>query len=177
MKKLIIILALFALAGTCLAQSGMPALDLGSQELGLRGLVDFETQNGTYVNASVSYGYFWIDDLEFGGFIGFQDDNQYQEWNLGGFAEYNFRLDSPVVPYLGAALSYTDTDLTLGATKAGTGAAVGSFNVGIKYFLVENIALDTDFVFRIATDDIFPEKDKITDTDILWRLGLRFYFF
>lgn len=173
MKKLIIILALVVLAGT---SYGNTALNQDSQELGLSGLVDFDTQNGTLIDARISYGYFWIDDLEFGGFIGFRDDNQYREWELGGFAEYNFRLQSPVTPYLGAALSYADSELTVGANKVGTGAAVGSFNFGIKYFLVENVALATDFVFRIATDDVFPEKEEMSDTDILWRLGLRFYF-
>ena len=172
MKKLIIILALVALAGTCHAG----ALDMDSQELGVKGLVDFDTLYGTYVDLEVKYGYFWIDDLEFGGVVGFSDDNQLTMWKLGGFAEYNFRIESPVIPYLGAALSFSDSEVTIGANKEGTGAVVGDFGVGVKYFLVENVALDTDFVFSIASDDIFPEKDKITDTDLKWRLGLRFYF-
>jgi hypothetical protein len=172
MKKLIIILALATLAGTSYAG----ALDLGSQELGVSGLLDFDTLDGTYVDVQVKYGYFWIDDLEFGGVISFRDDNRLQEWKLGGFAEYNFRIDSPVTPYIGAALTYGDSDITIGAIKEGTGAIVGDFNAGIKYFLVENVALDTDFVFSIASDDIFPEKDKVSDTDWKWRLGLRFYF-
>lgn len=173
MKRLILILALVAFAGSSYATT---ALDMDSQELGLKGLVDFDTANGTLVDLEVKYGYFWIDDLEFGALAGFRDDNMYQEWKIGGFSEFNFRLESPVVPYIGAALTFVDSEVTIGAEKLGTSAVAGDFSLGLKYFLVENVAIDTDFVMSIASDDVYPEKEAMSDTDMRWRIGLRFYF-
>ena len=173
MRKFITFAAVTALAGSVFAAN----IDQDTKEIGVAGGVDFDTAFGTEIDLTLKGGYFWIDYLAFGGLIGVFDNDAVKAWELGAFAEYNFVLEAPVIPYIGAALSYGTTEVEIAnQAKMDESAAIGSFNVGIKYFITDDVALDTDFVFRIASSEVFPEDDKISDTDIQWRIGLRFFW-
>jgi hypothetical protein len=174
MRKIITFAAVTALAGSVFAAN----IDQDTKEIGIVGGVDFDTAFGTEIDLTLKGGYFWIDYLEFGGLIGLFDNDAVKAYELGAFAEYNFVLETPVIPYIGAALSYGSTEVQIGDTapKLDESAAIGSFNVGIKYFITDDVALDTDFIFRIASSDVFPEDNEVTDTDIQWRIGLRFFW-
>ena len=174
MRKFITFIAVTALAGSVFAAN----IDQDTREIGLVGGVDFDTAFGTEVDLTLKGGYFWIDYLEFGGLIGIYNNDAVSAYELGAFAEYNFVLDAPVIPYIGVALSYGSTELQLinTAPKKDETAAIGSFNFGIKYFITEDVALDSDIIFRIASSEVFPEDNKISDIDVQWRIGLRFFW-
>jgi len=173
MRKFITFIAVTALAGSVFAAN----IDQDTKEIGIVGGVDFDTAFGTEVDLALKGGYFWIDYLEFGGLIGISDNDVVSAYELGAFAEYNFVLEAPVIPYIGVALSYGSTEMQLKNTpKKDASAAIGSFNIGIKYFITEDVALDSDIIFRIASSEVFPEDNTSSDIDVQWRIGLRFFW-
>ena len=109
MRKFITFIAVTALAGSVFAAN----IDQDTKEIGIVGGVDFDTAFGTEVDLTLKGGYFWIDYLEFGGLIGISDNDVVSAYELGAFAEYNFVLEAPVIPYIGVALSYGSTEMQL----------------------------------------------------------------
>lgn len=153
----------------------------GTQELGVDGLVDFSTANGTLIRADLSYGYFIYDYTELIGSLGFQDSDDYTLWSLGFGSQYNFDLASVLVPYCGAGLklaSYETSSMSRGSTVEDDGIAfVFGLEGGIKYFITDNMALSGALVFEIATEDLYSEDDGFENTDARLDLGLRYFFF
>ena len=170
MGRFVTFVAITALSGSVFAAN----INQDTKEMGVSGMVDFDGTFGTEIDLSLKGGYFWIDYLEFGGEIGIVDNDAVKAWNAGVFSEYSFMLEWPGIPYIGAALSFGAAEVE--AIKQDETAAIGSFNTGIKYFVTDNVALDTDLVFSIASAEVFPEKDRAEDTDMRWRIGLRFFW-
>ena len=153
------------------------AMDEGTKELGVSGVVDFDTAADTYVALAVSYGEFLMDGVLVGGGAGFADDDISTRWTLGGFAEYNVLNDSQVIPYVRGFLSYSGTEVDIGLPeKLDDDALVLGIAPGAKYMLRENLAIDLAFVFEWASQDIYLENDGIADTNARVDIGLRFFF-
>jgi hypothetical protein len=173
MAVLVLVLVL-CVASSALAQDQM--LQRGTKELALSGAFDFEHQGDPTLDFNVRYGYFLQNRLEVGGFaeIAGDFDNVFR-YGLGGFGEYHFApIMASTVPYVGAdvALAFVDTDL--GEDNA---ALVFTPRVGLKWFLREYIAIDTNFFVALATDDLYQnDQDDLDPYDIGLRLGLRFFF-
>jgi hypothetical protein len=163
----------------CIASSVMaqePMLNRGTKELGLSGAFDFEDQGDPTIDLNVRYGYFLQNRFEVGGFAEMAGDfDNVLRYGIGGFAELNFApLMYSTVPYVGAdlALSFVDTDL-------GEDNAALEFRprVGLKWFVREYVAIDTNFFVALATDDLYQnDQDDLDPYDIGINLGLRIYF-
>jgi hypothetical protein len=162
------------MASNALAQDQM--LRRGTRELALSGAFDFEHQGDPTLDLNLRYGYFLQNRLEVGGFVELAGDfDNVFRYGLGGFGEYHFApIMASTVPYAGAdlALAFVDTDL--GEDNA---AVVFSPRVGLKWFLREHIAIDTNFFVALATDDLYQnDRDDLDAYDIGLRLGLRVFF-
>jgi hypothetical protein len=173
-------MAVFALiVGLCMGSSAMaqdPMLQRGTKELALSGAFDFEHEGDPAIDLNVRYGYFIQDRFEVGGFAELAGDfNDVFRYGLGGFAELHFApMMTSTVPYLGAdlALAFVDTDL--GEDNA---ALLFRPRAGLKWFLRDYVAIDTNFFVTLATDDLFQNnRDDLDPYDIGIRLGLRVYF-
>jgi hypothetical protein len=179
MKKVFIILIISLLAGTSMAQR----LAVGTQEVKLSGTIDFKTAAGTLIDLDVFYGVFVMDYLEVGGVLGVIDDDARTIWRIGAASEYNIDLGSPLVPYVGLGIYLSkyeiqvkNSDLIIATEDEKEEAFLASGEVGCKYFLTDNVALSTAFVFEWATKDIYPDDNKMTDTDYHIDFGLRAFF-
>jgi hypothetical protein len=170
---LALVMALY-MASSALAQDQM--LRRGTKELALSGAFDFENQGDPTIDLNLRYGFFIQNRLEVGGFaeVAGDFDNVFR-YGLGGFGEYHFApIMVSTVPYVGAdvALAFVDTDL--GEDNA---ALVFTPRVGLKWFLREFIAIDTNFFVALATDDLYEnDQDDLDAYDIGMNLGLRFFF-
>lgn len=173
-------MAVFALiAVLCVASSAVaqgPMLQRGTKELGLSGALDFENRGDTTLDLNARYGYFLQNAFEVGGFVELSGDfDEVFRYGLGGFAEWHFSTAmANVVPYLGTdlALAFVDTDL--GEDNA---ALIFRPRAGLKWFLRDYIAIDTNFFVALATDDLYQnDEDDLDSYDIGLNLGLRVYF-
>lgn len=148
-----------------------------SQEAGISAFLDFDTPNKTELRFTGQYGYFVLDYLEVGPRVKIFDNEVYTAWRLGGFCEYNIDTGTPWVPFVGAGLDLAGVDVaTGGGGEDNVGLALG-FTGGAKYFFTEQVALSSALNFEFATDDLYPSRDEVEDTDWNIEVGLRFFFF
>ena len=171
-----------ALAG-CLfvpAALGEALLTQGSNEIGLSGQLDTSGVAGTEIDLQCKYAYFFWDRISLGVRGSFGDNDWWSYFGLGTTAEYNFRLPEDYQPligtdmvplFLGAAIDYRHVNL-----DDGQDALVFGLEAGTKLFLTDSTAIVLSMIGELGTDDIYYDKDEPTDKNLLFQLGLRFYF-
>ncbi len=155
--------------------AGAQAIQYGTREFGVSGMIDPSTAAGVDINLDASYGYFPYDDVEVLFVGGLLHNDFISTIDLGIRGEYHWLIPaSPAVPYagVGAKVAYSDVDIsddqsfTFGMDLDG----------GVKYFINDTVALTTRLVLDWATDDIFINDDDVEAYDIRLEMGLRFYF-
>jgi hypothetical protein len=181
MKKYLAFLSVAAMAGFALsatAQEGSSvALQEGTRELALSGNYDPDAIDDFDLSIEVGYGQFIVDNLELGAKVGYQGTDHTDLMRLLGFAEYNFPMDAPVVPYVRASGGWIGSEIEndLGDdTSNDTAAAAGA--AGLKYFITDTVAAAGEVEYTKATDDVFVDEDaEAQDDNVEFNLSLRFY--
>lgn len=153
-----------------------PMVQMGVKELGLSGNIDLEgPSGGVDANVSASYGYFIRDLLQVGGFFNYARllDGDFQSYSLGAFLEQHFPLYPEVLAYAGldGGIQFTEVDF-----DDDEAALFATGKVGIKWFLRDYVAIDTNLFLRLAEDDIFVNDEDLDNYDIGINLGLRVFF-
>ena len=180
MKKLLcmcVITVGLGWAGSTMAQG--PLLQRGTKELGLSGTFDIQRESRAVLDLSGRFGYFPRQDLEIGGFAEVATNfNEFSRYGLGGFAELHVPdlaiLQGQAIPYVGADLGLEFVDTSLGEDNA---ALIFRPRVGLKWFIRDYFAIDTNLFVAVATDDLFPNRKNHLDSyDVGLQLGLRIYF-
>jgi hypothetical protein len=157
-----------------------PFLRKGTRELTLSGMFDFEQRGNAALDLEGAYGFFLRDYLEVGGFAelagNFDDVFRY---GLGAFAEYHlpelsFMKAPRTVPYIGANLGLAFVDSDIGEDNA---ALIFKPRFGVKWFIRDFFAIDTNLYFAMATDDIYlNDEDDLDAYDVGMQIGIRVYF-
>jgi len=164
-------------AGSTMAQG--PLLQRGTKELGVSGTFDIQQESRAVLDISGRFGYFPQHQLEIGGFAEVASNfNEFSRYGLGGFAELHVPdlalLQGRAIPYAGADLGLEFVDTSLGDDNA---ALIFRPRVGLKWFIRDYFAIDTNVFVAVATDDLFPNrKNHLDPYDVGVRLGLRIYF-
>jgi hypothetical protein len=180
MQKLLcvcVITVVLGWVGNTMAQSHL--LERGTKELGLSGTLDFEQESRVVLDVSGRFGYFLQQNLEVGGFAEVSSNfNEFSRYGLGGFAELHIPawalMQGRTIPYAGADLGLQFVDTDLGEDNA---ALIFRPRIGLKWFVRDYFAIDTNVFVAVATDNIFPNKKNDLDSyDIGILLGLRIYF-
>ncbi len=173
MRKIIpVFVVAFMIAS--LSASGA-AIALGTSELRLNGGIDFKSPAGTDIAIQVGYGYFIADYLAVGGLAGFYDNDLISGFEIGGFTEYNIETETNFIPYGGLQLRYVYSEINLGGARDTSALALGIY-AGGKLFITDNLALNARLLFDFATDDVYVNKAKTTNTDTALQLGLSYFF-
>jgi hypothetical protein len=180
MQKLLsvcVIAVVLGWAGSTMAQG--PLLLQGTKELGLSGTLDFQRESRAVLDIDGRFGYFPRNYLEVGGFAEVSSNfNEFSRYGLGGFAELHLPawaiLQRQAIPYVGADLGLEFVDTSLGEDNA---ALIFRPRIGLKWFIRDYFAIDTNLFVAVATDDLFPNrKNHIDPYDVGMRVGLRIYF-
>lgn len=152
----------------------------GSQEIGLSGMVDFNSEAGTKTELDARYAYFVVDQFSLGAAGGFSDNDDATNIRLGLVAEWNFLISddyaplfgTDFVPFIGFGVGCQYADFNSDDVVAG----VLSSELGVKFFLSDDFAITASGLGQVATDDVFPNDGKASTADLSLRLGMRFYF-
>lgn len=146
-----------------------PMLSEGTQEFGIAGNVNFA--DDIAYNLNLSYGWFVRDRWQVGFGLGVQGVESDMNFNLGLFTEYNFCINptSKWVPFVGFNASWARLDSD--AFDADS-IALG-LDLGMKYFIRENVAISFSIGADYAFDDVFPGEDDFQEQI---NIGTRFYF-
>lgn len=95
----------------------------------------------------------------------------------GGFVEYNHTLTSPnLYPYFGAALAAFYSKRTHMATDDNSFGVQATGYTGMKYFLVDNLALALQANLHLASDDIYYSGNGYDPFDWDIVLSTRFFY-
>jgi hypothetical protein len=177
-KKWFVFAVAAMLAGSAFAaekeSSGVtPNLDKGTKVLEGAGYMNLM---GDEVQLQIAYGQFVADGIEVAVVAGLRDNEYYMSTELGVRAEYNFVLDSALVPFLGAGVVWADAEAD--DSNVDTDAAVFSVGGGMKYFIRDDVALAVNGSYLVATDDIFVDNEdgEVEDDEVRILFSVRFYF-
>jgi len=131
---------------------------------------------GDDLQIQLAYGQFLADGLEVALLAGLRDNDQYMSTELGARAEYNFVLDSALVPFLSTSVVWADVEAE--DRNIETDAAVFSAGGGAKYFIRDDVALAADASYLVATDDIFVDSEDgdVSDDEARILFSVRYYF-
>lgn len=167
-QKLCIMAASLALGLAATAAS----LKQDTQEFRVDGHFDPETSSGGEFEVGLTYGYVLQDNLEVGGRLNFSDNDDVSLFSLGGFAEYNFELESDVLPFVGVELSYISGDTGIENNSA---AAISGY-AGARYFLTDNVAIGAQLRLSAASDDVYASDNGGAEgTDVTVLFGMSYF--
>lgn len=176
MRTCISIVAIALMAGGAYAQV-TPNLDQGTKSLQMSGSLDTDHPLDTQVTFEIGYGYFVMDGLQIGAVGGIQDNDLITTYELGAAAEYNFLMDSQLVPFVGAGILWAGAEVDTAGPNPDEDGAVGRLSAGVKYFIRDSVGIALDGAYDIASEDIFTNQDgDQEDTNFQVLLGIRFYF-
>ena len=146
-----------------------PMLSKGTQEFGVAGAVNFA--DDIAYNLNLNYGWFIRDRWQVGFTLGVQGVESDVNFGLGLFTEYHFCIKptSKWVPFVGFSAEWARLDSD--AFDADS-IALG-LDLGMKYFIRENVALSFSIGAKYAFDDVFPGGDDFAEQI---NIGTRFYF-
>lgn len=145
-----------------------------TQELRLQGHIDPTTAAGDDISLHVSYGYFFLENIQAGGRVGLLDNDVTTSIDLGAYLEYNVDTGGEVMPFGEVFVGMANVDFA--GSGGNNSAGLIELRAGAKYFLSEHLAIAMAGVFAYATDEIYPDKTKLRDNDAFLEMSLRFYF-
>lgn len=145
----------------------LPNLSVGVQEFGLSGNVDYA--DDIAYNLNLSYGYFFKENWQIGFIASVAGVESDANFGLGLFTEYNFVGATKWVPFVGFSANWA----RLSSDALDSDSIALGLDVGIKYFIRENLALSFSIGADYAFDDVFPGGDDFQRTV---KIGTRFYF-
>ncbi|MGE9268054.1 MAG: hypothetical protein ACQKBY_08150 [Verrucomicrobiales bacterium] len=151
-----------------MADSSLPDLSEGTQEFGVAGSVNWA--DDVIYNVDLTYGYFFRDNWQIGFATKVSGVESDVAFGLGLFTEYNWVCDSKWVPFLGfsAEWKHLDSDTVFDGDSIGLG-----LDLGVKYFIRQNVAVSFSIGADYAFDDVLPGGDDFAKTI---NIGTRFYF-
>ncbi len=175
-RKVMAALALTAALG--MGAASAQNLIWQTKELGLSGLVDPDTADGTRVELDLRWGYFIYDGVVIGATASFADSDSLSSAGGGVYTEFNFETGGPAMPFVGLGLGVNYTKFDIPGLRGNRTVGVATPEAGVKVFLNENAAVSLSVLTQFATGEIYlRDNAKTSQFDWSIRLGLRFFYF
>jgi hypothetical protein len=179
MTRLRLLAAVLAPLLAAAAAGAQPLLSRGTQSLALHVSPDFEGAVGDMLLADVSYGWFLRDRLALEATLDYAtledvagEDSDYRTSALGVAGELHLPLGEAVIPYVGFGAGWRRSHFG----KLEESGLVYGPRAGLGFFLADNVALDLEVAYSLATADVFINDFAAEDNDISSALGLRVHF-
>lgn len=176
MKHLFTLLAISALFTTAFAQNETEIqLYKGTTELIVNGGLDIDTLAGTQIDLDLGMGYFFADNWEAGGILGFSDSDLVSQYGISGFLEYNYDTGTWWIPYYGGRVGYDFFESNRVDVSEG-GLGFGGY-AGMKYFFpgYRSLALAGQLNINYSTAEIYDTDSGSEEFDVAFTMGLRYF--
>jgi outer membrane protein W len=175
-RSLVSVAALTLVAAGAGAQ---PMIQRGTQQLSVHVSPDFEGAIGDTLVARAGYGLFLRNRLAVRGTLDYAvledvagNDADYRTTGLGLALEYHLDRWGALVPYVGAGVGWRSSHFG----KFEESGPVYGPRIGLAYFLADNVALDLEVTYEIASKDVFINDFVPEDSDLTTVLGIRVHF-
>lgn len=137
---------------------------------------DFEISTfGQFTDArkelDLRFGAFVMDYTQIGINFTVLDDRRADRLALSVFGLYLFETRTYVLPYLGGSFGFGR--LAAGDSKDNSGIEI-AFIGGLKYYLRENVALNTEVQFGLSSEDTFLGNRTSESSEVSLRLGISY---
>jgi outer membrane protein W len=159
--------------------TAQPMLQKGVRELSIHVSPDFEGAIGDMLDARAGFGLFVRDGLSARATLAYAvledvagEDSDYRMSQLTLAAEYHLRREARLVPYLGFGVGWRSSHFG----KLEESALVYGPRAGVKYFLADNVALDSEITYELSPAEVFINDFVAEDTDVSSLIGLRVLF-
>ena len=129
--------------------------------------------NSGELGADLRWGRFFQDYFQYGVEIGYADDDFVSQTGIGLYLLRYFETNTYTIPYLGVGLGY-------GALSSDANDEVdfsgGAFALifGIRYYIADNVAINTELRGAAGTDDIFIDGSEGADSDFSLNIGFTY---
>jgi len=153
------------------AQAQMWPMTEGTQEIHVDGLMQWDGPAGESVSLSLGYGYFLFENVEAGMRLAYQDDGMQRIRSVAGFVEQNYGVGWWLTPYIGGSLGLVSSSRTEDSNALGL-----ALRVGVKYFMVQDLALDLSARQEMATGKVYLNDGRSRHMRTSLDLGLRYFF-
>lgn len=165
MKKLLFICILFSVF--CL-QAQEIKINKGDFEVAASG--EF---NQAVLGGQIRFGSFVADYIQLGVDLVYYDTERVNRFSLGTFMSYTFETQTYLLPYVGGKLALSSLDPEEGEGESGLDFTL---LFGLKYFVADNVSLNTELHLGYAAADTYIDGDEATDTDYGVTIGLSYYW-
>lgn len=120
-----------------------------------------------------SLGTFIQDYLQVGGDAAFFDSDFYTRYSIGAYVSLLFDTGTYWLPYVGSGLKLAALEPVF--LEKETGIELEIFG-GVKYFLADNVSLNTEIRLGVSSADTYLENDEYANTDYRVNIGLSYYW-
>jgi hypothetical protein len=151
----------------------------GTNEIGISGILDVNTIDGTFLEVDGTWGRYIRDYWEVGIIGGVARSDSLRKFRGGVFTDYIFDLGGPVIPFIGFSLNLFAADVDFKRFNGPSGSEIAygpGFSMGLMGFLSREVALSFGLELNWASQDVFLTEDTVEDSDIRFKLGLRYFF-
>jgi len=199
MKKSFMMMAAMTVAFALAPVSQATRIEEGTLETGVRSDLVFINERGSLFDGDLSAGYFIRDGISLGGRMETYIDRYFTMLGLFGTIEQHLELESALVPYLGTDLGVTFINFSDSAPNPEVSSG-GKYSIhssrwdgdkdnreiafvavlrgGVKWYLTEDLALDTNLSLALATGRIYAQKNREPgNVNVALRVGLRYCLF
>jgi opacity protein-like surface antigen len=154
----------FAAFGSLLRAQHLP-IYAGHSEMSTSGFY-----NQGRLSLNVRFGHYVENLIQVGVYADFHDSSFYTRFGAGGFILRNFDTPSYLIPYVGASLGYGQIERL---SEDNNGVEL-QFLAGIRYFISDNVSINTEFHAGVSSDDTFLDDNEVDSIDLGVRFGLSF---
>ena len=137
---------------------------------------DYEVSGSAILNRSevgfnARIGTFVMDYIQVGVNAQWIDTNFATRTGLNIYGIRLFETGTYFLPYAGGSLGFGSLDFDFGSSGSGLELqAIG----GVKYYLTDNVSLNTELTLGVSTDDTFLGDKETESTEIAIRVGISY---
>jgi len=123
------------------------------------------------LGGDLKLGAFVSDYIQIGLEGGYQDTDFLTQTDLGIYLLRFFETGTYTLPYVGVGTGFASLDGSAGESNSG---AAFSLILGLRYYLADNVALNTEFRSAWASGEAFIDGNSASDTEFSLGIGLSY---
>ncbi|MEX2381107.1 MAG: hypothetical protein WD490_01890 [Opitutales bacterium] len=151
------------------------ALSLPAQQLKIH-KGDFEVATAAMFSraelaGNFRFGAYVQDYIQLGLDVGYQETDFFSKSSIGAYLLALVETRTYFLPYYGGGLYYSSLDSPVGDSFSGVDLRLFG---GIKYYVADNVSLNTELLIGYSTDDTYIKSSETTSSDISLRVGISY---
>lgn len=123
------------------------------------------------LGGDLRFGAFVSDYLQLGLEGGIQDTDFITQYDMGLYLIRFFETRTYMLPYVGLGMGFASLEGSTGESESG---AAFSLILGLRYYLTDNVALNTEFRSAWASGEAFIDGNSASDSSFGLGIGLSY---